>query len=78
FVLGVWRPGAEVAADESAGLAQRLAAFEHLLIDNALRDCGGDVAAAAEHLAVPRKTLYDKIARFGIDMAAYRGAEARP
>ncbi|NLF53142.1 MAG: sigma-54-dependent Fis family transcriptional regulator [Thauera phenolivorans] len=77
LVLGVWRPGAELAAVEGAGLAQRLAAFEHLLIDNALRQCNGDVAAAAEALAVPRKTLYDKIGRFGIDMSAYRGGEAR-
>jgi len=74
FALGVWRPGAEIAAEAGAGMAQRVAAFEQVLIDNALRECGGDVGAAAERLQVPRKTLYDKIARFGIAIGAYRAS----
>ena len=72
FVLGVWRPGAEVAVEPGTGMAQRVAAFEQVLIDNALRECGGDVGVAAERLQLPRKTLYDKIARFGIAIGAYR------
>lgn len=55
-------------------MAQRVAAFEQVLIDNALRECGGDVGVAAERLQLPRKTLYDKIARFGIVIGAYRAA----
>ena len=72
FVLGVWRPGAEVAVEPGTGMAQRVAAFEQVLIDNALRECGGDVGVAAERLQLPRKTLYDKIARFGIAIGAFR------
>jgi len=74
FVLGVWRPGVETDGSARAGMAQRVAVFEQVLIDNALRECGGDVGAAAERLQVPRKTLYDKIARFGIVIGAYRAA----
>jgi len=72
FVLGVWQPGAQLVTEAGAGMAQRVAAFEQVLIDAALRECGGDVAAAAERLQLPRKTLYDKIARFGIAIGAYR------
>ena len=73
FVLGLWRPAAGLAG-EGSGLTQRVAAFEAALIESALRHSAGDVAAAAEALGVPRKTLYDKIAKFGIQVADFRGA----
>ncbi|WP_043306691.1 helix-turn-helix domain-containing protein, partial [Burkholderia mallei] len=41
-------------------------------IEEALRNAGGQVAKAAELLGLPRKTLYDKITRHGIDMTAFR------
>jgi two-component system C4-dicarboxylate transport response regulator DctD len=33
---------------------------------------GGNVARALERLQLPRKTLYDKFDRYGIDPAAFR------
>ncbi|MFV3125986.1 sigma-54-dependent transcriptional regulator [Niveispirillum sp. KHB5.9] len=54
------------------GLAAQVEAFERQLISAALADHKGDVAAAAETLAVPRKTLYDKLKRFGVEIDDFR------
>ena len=42
---------------------------QEALIRDALLRHGGRVSLALAELGVPRKTLYDKIARFGIDLA---------
>ncbi len=79
YVLGVWRPAAELgegAGGEGEGMARRVAAFELYLIESALRTSAGDVAAAAMALSLPRKTLYDKIARYGIEVGAFRDRSA--
>ncbi|MBR0566035.1 sigma-54-dependent Fis family transcriptional regulator [Azoarcus sp. L1K30] len=70
-VLGVWTPDLGAVAPGSA-LPQRVAAFEQHLIESALAGAQGEVTAAAEALGVPRKTLYDKLARFGLEPARYR------
>lgn len=57
---------------EAVGLAAQVEAFERQLISTALADHKGDVAAAAETLAVPKKTLYDKLKRFGIEIDSFR------
>lgn len=54
------------------GLAAQVDAFERQLITSALRDSRGDVTAAADLLSVPKKTLYDKLKRFGIEIEAFR------
>lgn len=54
------------------GLAAQVDAFERQLITTALRDSRGDVTAAADLLSVPKKTLYDKLKRFGIEIEAFR------
>lgn len=53
-------------------LPSRVAEFEASLIRNALLRHGGRVSRALAELGVPRKTLYDKIARLGIDLEAIR------
>ncbi len=45
---------------------------ERGLIRDELIMAGGDVRVAAEALGTPRKTLYDKIARHGLDPNDYR------
>lgn len=70
-VLGVWTPDLAAVAPGSA-LPQRVAAFEQHLIECALAGAQGEVTAAAEALGVPRKTLYDKLAKFGLAPARYR------
>ncbi len=72
FVLGLWRVNTEIAGSGPNSLAQRVAGFELSLIEGALRRSGGDVAAAAEALGLPRKTLYDKLARYQVDVERYR------
>ncbi|QHQ34983.1 response regulator [Algicella marina] len=55
-----------------AGLAAQMDYVEKLLIEGALADHGGRVAAAADALGLPRKTAYDKLKRHGIDPADFR------
>lgn len=49
-----------------AGLAETLERIERQLIEEALAACDGQVSRAAERLQMPRKTLYDKLARMGL------------
>lgn len=70
-------PGFSVVAQDGggyafAGLAAEVAGYEAELIRSALRQSGGSVAAALTRLQVPRKTLYDKMARHGIDPSTFR------
>ena len=53
-------------------LAQQLEDFEKGLLTRTLAECEGHVGQAAEQLKLPRKTLYDKIARHGIQPAVFR------
>ncbi len=57
------------------GLSTQMDMVERLLIEAAMADHGGRVVAVAEALDLPRKTLYDKLKRHGIDPASYRGTE---
>lgn len=57
---------------ESPALALQIEAFEKHLIVQALMAHAGNVTLAAEHLKLPRKTLYDKVARHAIDPTGYR------
>jgi two-component system, NtrC family, C4-dicarboxylate transport response regulator DctD len=57
------------------GLAEQVESFERGLIVRELVANNGDARAAAEALAIPRKTLYDKLSRHGIDPRSYRGAD---
>jgi len=69
-VLGLDTPVADAA--EVPALPERVAQFEAHAIRDALASAGGDVAATLALLRIPRKTLYDKIARHGIDPKIYR------
>ncbi|MCK0198986.1 sigma-54 dependent transcriptional regulator [Ancylobacter sp. 6x-1] len=65
-------PLANPAAGERApSLPERLGTIEADLIRAALEAHGGDVRATIEALGIPRKTFYDKLARYGIERAAY-------
>lgn len=75
FVLGVLAPpfmeeaGGDVPA---AGLAEQVDAFERTLIVEQLRRNQGSVAAAAAALACPKKTLYDKVKKYAIQLDGFR------
>lgn len=69
FVLGM--PD-EVSAAADLGLAEQMAQVERSLLIAALGRQNGRAAAAAEALKLPRKTFYDKLARYGIRPEDYR------
>lgn len=71
FVLGVL-PGRFREAAGARGLNELVADFERGLIVEALRHHHGHVAAAAEALAIPKKTLYDKLKRHDLNSEDYR------
>ncbi len=69
FVLGM--PD-EVTKADDLGLSERMAQVERSLLISALGRQNGKASAAAEALKLPRKTFYDKLARYGIRPEDYR------
>lgn len=70
FVMGITD---DVVPDGGLGLADQLAIVEKTLLETALRRAGGQASSAAEALKLPRKTFYDKLARYGLRPENYRG-----
>ena len=56
-----------------APLAERLRRFEATIIEDTLAQTRGNIAETMARLGVPRKTLYDKMAKLGIDPKQFRG-----
>ncbi len=69
FVLGL---SAGTDSAPPASLADQVAAFERMLIDQALRAAGGNVAAACTALGLPKQTLYHKMQKYGLAAEDYR------
>ncbi|QNM95215.1 sigma-54-dependent transcriptional regulator [Chitinimonas koreensis] len=63
FVLGLLEPAAGQTPLNLPALLER---FEKSLIVDALDRAGGQVSAASEALGLPRKTLYDKVKKYGL------------
>ncbi len=62
------------APSEQAGekpLKEHVEAFERMLIENALRRNHGSVATVMEELALPRRTLNEKMAKYGLSRGDY-------
>ncbi|WP_226621211.1 sigma-54-dependent transcriptional regulator [Alloyangia pacifica] len=69
FALGL---GESEDAGAGLGLTERLAQVERSLLVEALKRTGGQASAAAQALKLPRKTFYDKLAKYGIRAEDYR------
>ena len=54
------------------GLADRVSAFERMIIVEALQGAGGRVTSACSLLGISRQTLYEKIAKYGLDLDGFR------
>lgn len=66
-VLGFTGQGAvQARAMAAETLAERVARFEAAAIEAALQDAAGSTAEAAERLGLARRTLNEKIARYGL------------
>ncbi len=71
-VLGLGQTPDVAAHTDRYPLAERVRRFEATVIEDVLRETGGNVTAAQAILQTPRKTLYEKMGRYGIDAARFR------
>jgi two-component system C4-dicarboxylate transport response regulator DctD len=64
----------KLITQESAGLnlAEQVGQFEKLLIHTELGKCGGSIQDTQASLELPRKTLYDKMKKYGLDKKDYK------
>ena len=46
-------------------------AFERMLIDNTMRRHKGSITAVMDELCLPRRTLNEKMAKYGLQRADY-------
>ncbi|MDB5696441.1 MAG: Fis family transcriptional regulator [Sphingomonas bacterium] len=72
IVIGASAREPAAPALEKATLPQQVATFEADLIARTLARHGGKVKAAVDELRIPRKTFYDKLARYNIVPSRYR------
>jgi two-component system C4-dicarboxylate transport response regulator DctD len=64
--------GAGTSLAEEQDLPSRVGEFEVTVITEALRATRGSVTRAMDVLKIPRKTLYYKMARYGINPDDFR------
>jgi two-component system C4-dicarboxylate transport response regulator DctD len=74
-VLGLDRDA--TVADRATSLPERMAIIEAGMIREALTTAGGRIAEVQRLLGIPRKTLYDKLNRHGLNPASFRRQEPR-
>jgi len=60
-------PGDGASVGGRRSLAEQVDAFERNVIERALAESGGKISAVMEQLDIPRRTLSEKMARFGLD-----------
>jgi DNA-binding NtrC family response regulator len=60
-----------MALDAEKPLKDHVDAFEKMLIDHALRRNNGSVSAVMAELALPRRTLNEKMAKYGLSRSDY-------
>jgi two-component system C4-dicarboxylate transport response regulator DctD len=70
-VLGLERATVAAAALQNQTLAEQVDAFEKATIEQSLIEAGGRINVVMEKLGVPRRTLTDKMAKFGLDRKRY-------
>ena len=60
-----------IALDAEKPLKEHVDAFEKMLIEHALRRNQGSVSAVMAELALPRRTLNEKMAKYGLSRQDY-------
>jgi two-component system C4-dicarboxylate transport response regulator DctD len=71
-VLDLPHGGLAAAPDDGTSLPERVGRFEAAIIRESLAATGGSIVGTLKLLGIPRKTLYDKMARHGIDPKGFR------
>ncbi|MGR3540075.1 MAG: sigma-54-dependent transcriptional regulator [Hasllibacter sp.] len=64
---------APVMTTEGKPLKEYVEAFERMLIDNTMRRHKGSIASVMDELRLPRRTLNEKMAKYGLQRADYLG-----
>lgn len=64
--------GNAILPDATLSLAEQVDSAERAIIETVLGQSAGNVARAAELLQTPKKTLYDKLVRHGINVDHFR------
>lgn len=73
FVLGLADVRSLLAPSaDQRSLQQIVADFERTVLEDALQQCRGDIVRLQEMLQTPRKTIYDKLAKYDLKPARYR------
>jgi len=54
------------------GLREQVESFEKSLIEQELKACRGNISEATQALGIPRKTLHDKVRKYGLDRRQFR------
>jgi two-component system, NtrC family, C4-dicarboxylate transport response regulator DctD len=75
FVLGLLSEGLDQAATQASGamsLSEQTDRFERHLVEEALKKHAGQVAMVSDALGTPRKTLYDKLRKYGLSPDEFR------
>ena len=70
--IAVGLDASDAPAAPGLGLVYQVQAYEAELIREALIACRGDIRGVLERLQIPRKTLYDKMARHQLLPSRYR------
>ncbi|MFW1678041.1 sigma-54-dependent transcriptional regulator [Pontibacter sp. JAM-7] len=70
------RPITELDHQVDLTLSERVEQFERLLIQAELSRCGGSIKETQQGLGLPRKTLYDKMKKYGLDKSDFKGEPA--
>ncbi len=62
----------DTARADHTSLAQQVENFEKSLIEQALSSCDGSIKEVMDLLSIPRKTLSDKMRKYGLDKSDYK------
>jgi two-component system, NtrC family, C4-dicarboxylate transport response regulator DctD len=75
FVLGLLDDSVSIRsgpAVKKVSLSEQIDRFEQVLIEDALAEHRGNAELASRGLGIPKRTLYDKIRKFGLSTDAFR------
>jgi two-component system C4-dicarboxylate transport response regulator DctD len=75
FVLGLLDDSVSIwsgPAVKKVSLSEQIDRFEQVLIEDALAEHRGNAELASRCLGIPKRTLYDKIRKFGLSTDAFR------
>lgn len=66
------RPITDINTRNEMTLPDKVDQFESMLIQAELSRCGGSIKETLSSLGLPRKTLYDKMKKYGLDKSDYK------